>query len=213
MLIRTGTWFRKIRIPRWMKPAIGGAVVGVVALALPEARGVGYDTVTLILRGSLTGAGILLALVAGKILVTPVSIGSGFLGGVFAPALFLGAALGGAFGYAASSILPAIGLEAPAFAMVGMAAVLAGAVRCPLTATLLLFEMTNDYRIILPLMVATVGSVTLANRFMPLSIYTLKLHNRGITFPYEDRRQEQRKQPPPEPEPPPDEDQAWPGAV
>ena len=76
--------------------------------------------------------------------------------------------------------------------------------------------MTNDYRIILPLMVATVGSVTIANRFMPLSIYTLKLHLRGITFPYEGRRQEPKAEP--KPEPPPEEkepsgDESWPGGI
>lgn len=180
MLIRTGALFQHVRVPRWMKPAIGGAVVGVVALALPEVRGVGYETVTLILRGSLAGAGILLAFVAAKLLVTPVSIGSGFLGGVFAPALFLGAALGGAFGTTASSILPSLGLEAPAFAMVGMAAVLAGAVRCPLTATLLLFEMTNDYRIILPVLLAVVVSQGVSRRLQHESVYTAQLAAKGI---------------------------------
>jgi CIC family chloride channel protein len=97
--------------------------------------------------------------------------------------------------------------------MVGMAAFFAAAAKAPTTSILILFEMTNDYRIILPLMAATVGSVTLANRFMPLSIYTLKLHNRGITYPYEDRRQEPRPKPPPEPPVDEDEDKSWPGAV
>ena len=73
--------------------------------------------------------------------------------------------------------------------------------------------MTNDYRIILPLMVATVGSVTLANRFMPLSIYTLKLHNRGITFPYDERRPPPKKEPAAEEASPPSPEESWPGAV
>jgi CIC family chloride channel protein len=175
-----GRFFRHLRVPRWTKPAIGGLVVGIVALRLPEVRGVGYETVTVILRGVQANAWLLLAFVAGKLLLTPISTGSGFLGGVFAPALFLGAALGGAFGHLASAVFPVLGLDAPAFGMVGMAAVLAGAVRCPLTATLLLFEMTDDYRIILPVLLAVVVSQGVSRRLQRESVYTAQLASKGI---------------------------------
>ena len=115
-----------------------------------------------------------------KLIATPVSIGGGFLGGVFAPALFIGAALGGAYGAVADRLLPALDVPQASYAMVGMAAVLAGAVHAPLTAILLLFEMTNDYRIILPLMLAVAVSLALSQRLQRDSVYTLGLARKGI---------------------------------
>jgi CIC family chloride channel protein len=130
----------------------------------------------------------------------------------------MGAMLGGAYGTAVHALFPDATGGSGAYALVGMAALFAAAAKAPTTSILILFEMTNDYRIILPLMVATVGSVTLTNRFMPLSIYTLKLHLRGITFPYEGRRQEPKPEPSPEPEPSTEEkkpsaDESWPGGI
>jgi chloride channel protein, CIC family len=102
-----------------------------------------------------------------KLIMTPVSIGGGFAGGVFAPALFIGAMLGGGLGLIAQSLFPSLNIVPGAFAMVGMAAVLAGAVHAPLTAILLLFEMTRDYRIILPLMFAVVISFLISRSSNP----------------------------------------------
>ena len=167
-------------MPRWIKPALVGLAVGITGIFLPQLFGVGYDTIEKILAGSQMAIWLLLALLAGKMLLTSVSIAGGFMGGVFAPALYLGATLGAAFGYIAELLFPNLALNPAAFAMVGMAAVLAGAVHSPLTAIILLFEMTNDYRIILPLMFAVAISLYISQRMQSDSIYTLGLARHGI---------------------------------
>jgi CIC family chloride channel protein len=174
-------WFHRLKqLPRWLKPALAGLLVGAVGVWRPEVFGEGYHTIESILGQSGPPLLVLLALLGAKLVLTPVSIGGGFPGGVFAPALFLGAALGGAFGLAADAGFPSLGIAPPAFAMVGMAAVLAGTVHAPLTAILLLFEMTNDYHIILPVMFAVVISQVFAQRLLPDSVYTLGLARKGI---------------------------------
>jgi CIC family chloride channel protein len=115
-----------------------------------------------------------------KILATSLTLGSGNSGGIFAPALFMGAMLGGSFGLVVHNLFPAITSAGGAYALVGMAAVFAGAARAPITAVLIVFEMSNDYRIILPLMLCTVVSTMLAEQLSRESIYTLKLVRRGI---------------------------------
>ena len=117
-----------------------------------------------------------------RIAATSLTLGSGFSGGVFAPALFIGAMLGGSYGKIMHSLFPGVTASGGAYAAVGMAAVFAGAARAPVTAIVILFEMTLDYKIMLPLMFATVVSTLLAARFEPESIYTLKLVRRGIDF-------------------------------
>ena len=158
-------WFGKL--PREIHPMIGGLCVGLVALQLPQILGVGYETVEAMLRDVEFSLGLLLTLLVVKLLVTAVSLGSGLVGGVFAPAMFLGATLGAAYGKILPFALPwfASSIAAPpAYAMVGMAAVLAASVNAPLTSILLLFEMTRDYRIVLPLMAAVGLSAWLAER-------------------------------------------------
>ncbi|MES1245231.1 MAG: chloride channel protein [Acidobacteriota bacterium] len=172
--------FHRLRLPRWLKPALAGAAVGLAALALPQVLGEGYVTIESILGSRTQTVGLLLALLAAKIVLTPLCIGAGFPGGVFAPSLFLGATLGGAFGLAADRLFPGLTLDPQAFAMVGMAAMLAGAVHAPLTAILLLFEMTNDYRIILPLMFAVMVSQWASQRLQSDSVYTLSLARKGL---------------------------------
>ena len=172
--------FHAWNAPRWVKPAVAGAVVGVCGLFLPQVLGVGYDTIEKILGSPSFPIAILLALVAAKLVMTSISIGGGFPGGVFAPSIFLGAALGGAYGMVAAQLFPSLNIVPGAFAMVGMAAVLAGAVHAPLTAIILLFEMTNDYRIILPLMFAVTVSLVLSRALQHDSVYTLGLARKGI---------------------------------
>ncbi|PSB21878.1 CBS domain-containing protein [Phormidesmis priestleyi ULC007] len=158
-------WFGNL--PREIQPMIGGLCVGLVALQLPQILGVGYETVEAMLRDVEFSLGLLLTLLVVKLLVTAVSLGSGLVGGVFAPAMFLGATLGAAYGKILPFALPwfASSIAAPpAYAMVGMAAVLAASVNAPLTSILLLFEMTRDYRIVLPLMAAVGLSAWLAER-------------------------------------------------
>lgn len=171
---------RWIKLPRWARPILAGLLVGLAGIGLPQVFGVGYETIEKILLGENLGLALLLALMVAKLVLTPLSIAGGFPGGVFAPSLFIGAALGGAFGQAASLLFPGLAINPAAFAMVGMSALLAGAVHAPLTAILLLFEMTHDYRIILPLMFAVVVSLLLSQRLQRDSVYTLGLARKGI---------------------------------
>ena len=175
------------RLPAGLATALGGAAVGGMALAFPQVLGVGYDTIEALL-GSDQGIPLvtLVALLGVKLLATSVSTASGFVGGGFAPALFLGATLGSVYGQLLGE--GGLGLpvaEAPAYAMVGMAAVLAGSVRAPLTALLLLFELTRDIRIVLPLMAAAGLSAALVDRWQSVKPTTLLGADRN-----EERRRE-----------------------
>jgi H+/Cl- antiporter ClcA len=160
------------QIPLVLRPVIGGVCVGAVALEFPQILGIGYETIEAMLRDVQFPILLSLSLLAAKLLMTAISCGSGLVGGLFAPAMFLGASLGAAYGTALHHI-PAIAAwnvaAPPAYAMVGMAAVLAASVRAPLTAILLLFELTRDYRIILPLMAAVGLSVWLIERLKPIT--------------------------------------------
>ena len=159
------------QLPPGLPTALGGACVGVMALGFPQVLGVGYDTIEALL-GSEGGVPLLtlLVLLGVKLLATGISNATGFVGGGFAPSLFLGAVLGNCYG----QLLGDSGLhlpvaEPPAYAMVGMAAVLAGSARAPLTALLLLFELTRDIRIVLPLMAAAGLSAVLVERWQGLA--------------------------------------------
>jgi H+/Cl- antiporter ClcA len=147
-------FMRDLAMP--IKLLIGGLCVGIIALTFPEVIGIGYETVESILQDTPFTIPLLIILLVVKLLLTAISAASGFVGGIFAPSIFLGAVLGSVYGQAIAYFLPAsIPIAAsPAYALVGMAAVLAGTVRAPLTSVLLLFEMTRDYRIVLPLMAA-----------------------------------------------------------
>lgn len=150
------------KIPPIVKPIVGGGFVGLMALWFPQILGVGYGTLEVILQGEEFPLKLLCLLVVVKLVATAVSLGSGLVGGIFAPALFIGACVGEIYGSVLPLILPPGLAEIappPAYAMVGMAAVLAGSVRAPLTAILLLFELTQNYLIILPLMAAVGVSV------------------------------------------------------
>jgi H+/Cl- antiporter ClcA len=154
------SWLK--RLPIFSRPLLGGLCIGLVALQLPQILGIGYGSLQLILEGKQFSTSFLCILLVVKLLMTAISLGSGFVGGVFAPALFLGACLGAVYGNILGAIVPTDWfLIAPpaAYAMVGMAAVLAASVRAPLTAILLMFELTGNYSIILPLMAAVGVSV------------------------------------------------------
>jgi H+/Cl- antiporter ClcA/predicted transcriptional regulator len=171
------------RISPVLRPVIGGLGVGVVALQFPQIMGIGYETVEAMLRDVHFSLLLLVALLVVKLLMTAISLGSGLVGGLFAPAMFLGASLGAAYGNALMLILPldpnSIAAP-PAYAMVGMAAVLAASARAPLTAILLLFELTRDYRIILPLMAAVGLSVWLVERLKPIACTTAATQPTGL---------------------------------
>ena len=183
-------------IPRAVHPIIGGACVGLAALYLPQILGIGYETIEAMLQDVKISLGLLLILLVIKLVITAISLGSGLVGGVFAPAMFLGASLGAAYGKVLAAILPVamVNIAAPpAYAMVGMAAVLAGSARAPLTAILLMFELTRDYRIVLPLMAAVGLSIWLVERLQPAQNQGQNLQQMGINVE-KDQNQEILKQ-------------------
>jgi len=171
--------FDAINIPSYLKPALGGLLLGLIGLYFPQIFGVGYPSIEQTLNGQL-GPMLVLGLIALKIIATSLTLGSGGSGGVFAPSLFIGAMLGSSFGSMLHLIFPGILVSPGAYALVGMAAVFAGAAQAPISAILILFEMTGDYKIILPLMVACVISTLILKWISKDSIYTLKLRRRGI---------------------------------
>jgi CIC family chloride channel protein len=184
LFVRMLYWFEDRfdgwRFPDYLKPAVGGLLTGVAGLWFPQVLGAGLDFIGESISGGQMVVGLLLALAAMKILAPSFTWGSGNSGGVFAPALFMGAMVGGAFGQGVHSLLPGLTAEPGAYALVGMAALFAAAAHAPMTAILIVFEMSGDYRLILPLMFATVISSLLSEYFHPDSIYTLKLTRRGI---------------------------------
>lgn len=161
------------RGPEWLRPAVGGLLLGLILLALPQMYGVGYP----VLEGAVHGKyalGLLLLLMLGKILATSTTMGIGGSGGVFAPSLFIGATLGAAFGLVTS---PA---DVPAFALVGMAAVFAGSARAPITAVAIMVELTGEYGLIAPFMLAVALATGVSRLLSRDTVYTLKLTRRGI---------------------------------
>ncbi len=182
--------FDRLTIHPVLKPALGGLGVGALGLAFPEVFGVGYETVSAILNQEIGNVSVelaqgLLLLALVKVLALSLTLGSGGSGGVFAPSLFIGAAFGGAFGVLVNLTFPGFTAPYPAYALVGMAAVFAAASRATFTAIIMLFEMTRDYNIILPLMFACVVADITAWLLYPNTIYTEKLVRRGLRIPQE----------------------------
>lgn len=167
------------RFPEYLKATIGGIIIGTVALSFPQIMGVGYQSIEKALLNQELWT-ILLLLVPLKIMATSITIGSGGSGGIFAPSLFMGAMAGGAFGCLVNWLFPGFTAQPGAYAIVGMGAVVAGTTHAPIQAFLILFELTQDYRIILPLMICCVISTVVAGRIKKESIYTMKLLRRGI---------------------------------
>ena len=162
----------------WVRPAIGGLVVGLIGLFVPRILGTGEDTIRQAVLGDLPFL-LLLILPLLKLTATAVTLGSGGSGGVFTPSLFMGATLGAAYGTIVHHFAP--GLASPgAYAMVGMGTVIASAVNAPLTAILIVVEFTGDFQLLPGLVTAIAGSVLLARYLYPESIYTLPLVLRGI---------------------------------
>ncbi len=187
VLYRLEDLFDAWRIPEFLKPAIGGLGIGLIGLYSYDLFGVGYGDVfwvstmsvnqALLGEIALSSLAILLLL---KITATSLTLGSGGSGGIFAPSLFIGAMLGGALGTVAHQFFPGYIAPSGAYALVGMAAVFAGATRASFTAIIMLFEMTRNYTIILPLMIAVVISTVIARALNRETIYTRKLVRRGV---------------------------------
>jgi len=164
--------------PAWLRPAVGGLGVGMIGLALPGVLGNGYPWAVAACSGAVPWH-LMLLLVGGKILATALTLGSGGWGGDFAPTLVVGAMTGGVYGLAAGVVLgPGVG-ESGGYAMVGMGALLAAVVRCPVTAVLLLFELTGSYEVILPIMTAVATATFVSRRLARFGLYHQGLRELG----------------------------------
>ncbi|MDP6711609.1 MAG: chloride channel protein [Nitrospinaceae bacterium] len=171
----------KINIPDYFKPALGGFIVGMISIFLPQILGNGYDYMEQALTGQMFW-GLAFLLVFMKIMCTSITLGSGGMGGVFAPSLFIGAMLGTAFGSTIHGMFPTLTASAETYSVVGMGAVAGAVMQAPLTNILMLFELTNDYTLILPIMVSCIASSYTYQRFTKHSIYVQYLLNKGINI-------------------------------
>lgn len=167
------------RIPGVVQATVGGLLIGLLAMNFPEIMGVGYEAIELALHENLVLHTLLLLTVV-KILAVSLTIGSGGSGGIFAPSLMIGATAGGGLGTVVHNLWPAGTASSGAYALVGAGAVVAATTHAPLTAFMIIFELTGDYQIILPLMISCVIASMLATRLDEASIYTKKLVRRGL---------------------------------
>ena len=177
-----------LQLPRktmWWHPVVGGVTVGLMGWFVPQVLGVGYTYVGSALNGSMA-LKLMLLLVALKLVGVTVSYASGNAGGIFGPSLFLGAMLGGAIGTVAHHLLPGYTASPGAYALVGMGALFAGIVRAPMTSVLMIFEMTRDYAVIVPLMIANLTSLFISRRFQKEPIYEALAQQDGIHLPTPD---------------------------
>jgi CIC family chloride channel protein len=188
---------RFLRLPKktmWFQPAIGGVAVGVMGWFVPQILGVGYSYVGQVLNGGMALRLMVLLLVL-KLFAVVISYASGNAGGIFGPALFLGAMLGGVIGGVAHNYFPGHVATAGAYALVGMGTAFAGIVRAPMTSVVMIFETTRDYAVIVPLMISNLVSFFISSRFQPQPIYEVLAYQDGIHLPTAETRisSEQRR--------------------
>lgn len=183
---------RFLRFPQetlWLQPLAGGLLVGLMGLVVPQVLGVGYGYVGDALNGTMA-LKLMLVLIVLKLLAVATSYASGNAGGIFGPSLFIGAMLGGAVGTGAHHLFPAYTATPGAYALVGMGAVFAGIVRAPMTSVLMIFEMTQDYAVIVPLMIANLVSLFISSRLQRQPIYEALAVQDGIHLPTAEARQQ-----------------------
>jgi CIC family chloride channel protein len=173
------------RLPRWtvwFQPVIGGLTVGLMGWFYPNVLGVGYNYVERVLNGDVV-LRVVAVLAVLKIVATAVCYASGNAGGIFGPSLFIGAMIGGAVGSVAHALLPGYTAEPGAYALVGMGAAFAGIVRTPLTSVIMIFEVTRDYTIIVPLMISNLIAYFISYKLQPEPIYEALAHQDGVQLP------------------------------
>ncbi|MCU1261827.1 MAG: Cl-channel, voltage-gated family protein [Bryobacterales bacterium] len=190
LLLGLRIWFRSLpRWTAWFQPAIGGLAVGLLGWFVPEVLGVGYDYVDRVLGGDLAlKTVVLLAFL--KIVATATCYSSGNAGGIFGPSLFIGAMIGGAFGSVAHTLFPGQTAGPGAYALVGMGTAFAGIVRTPLTSVIMIFEMTRDYSIIVPLMISNLISFLVSYRLQREPIYEALAEQEGVHLPGGESREQ-----------------------
>ena len=173
------------RLPRrslWIQPVVGGLAVGLMGYFVPQVLGVGYDQVDRVLGGeAILGSVVLLAVL--KMIATAVCYASGNAGGIFGPSMFIGAMMGAAVGRIAHLALPSITADAGAYALVGMGTAFAGIIRTPLTSVIMIFEVTRDYTIIVPLMISNLIAFYISQRLQREPIYEALAHQDGLHLP------------------------------
>ncbi len=169
----------KIPVKGWIKTPLILFLIGLMVLQFPQVYGVGYDTITQVLKGE-TVWYLLLLLIPVKMLATSITLAAGGSGGIFAPSLFLGAVFGGLFGSLMQFLFPDFVVSSGAYAVVGMSAMVAGTTHAPITAFLIIFELTGDYKLILPIMICSILATFIASLLKKDSIYTMKLTRRGV---------------------------------
>ncbi|MCW8915734.1 MAG: chloride channel protein [Magnetovibrio sp.] len=170
---------QRLPVPAWVRPAIGGFLVGCIALVLPQVLGVGYGITDDALSGSV-GLWLLLAVLIGKIVATGLSLGFGFGGGIFSPSLVVGAMLGAAFGLVVEIVFPGLSAGVTGYTLVGMGAVAAAVLGAPISTTLIIFEMTGDYEITTGVMLAVVVSTGITRQISKNNFFALQLESRGL---------------------------------
>ena len=169
----------KIPLKDFIKTPLILSLIGIMILYFPYVYGVGYDTITQVLKGEMVWY-MLLLLIPIKMLATSITLAAGGSGGIFAPSLFLGAVFGGLFGSLMNFLFPDVVISSGAYAVVGMSAMVAGTTHAPITAFLVIFEMTGNYKLILPLMLCSILASFVASVIKKDSIYTMKLTRRGV---------------------------------
>jgi chloride channel protein, CIC family len=184
---------RFLRFPRWtlpFQPVIGGVLIGLMGWFVPQVMGVGYEHVGAVLNGGMALRLMVLLLVL-KLFAVTTSYASGNAGGIFGPSLFLGAMLGGTIGTVAHHLFPYHVATAGAYALVGMGTVFAGIVRAPMTSVVMIFEITRDYAVIVPLMISNLVSLFIASRLQKQPIYESLARQDGIHLPTAETRQQE----------------------
>ena len=189
LLAKSEDVFEQSNLNPYVQNVIGMTAVGVMGYLFLSWTGhyhiysVGYATIQDIISGADMTVAVLIMLFAGKLVATCLSLGAGASGGIFSPSLFMGAALGGAVGLIGNAILPGAGLTMETFAIIGMGAMVGGATSAAMTAIVMIFEMTRDYEIILPLVLAVAIAIGVRRSLTLADIYTIKLRNRGRPIP------------------------------
>ena len=190
LLLYLRAWFKKLpKSTEWFQPVAGGLLVGLMGWFMPEVLGVGYDFVDVVLGGDFALKTVV-ALAVLKLIATPACYGSGNAGGIFGPSLFIGAMIGGSVGSVAHWLFPAVTANPGAYALVGMGTAFAGIVRTPLTSVIMIFEMTRDYSIIVPLMISNLISFFISQKLQHTPIYEALALQEGVLLPASGSREE-----------------------
>ena len=190
LLLGLRAWFlRRPKWTVWFQPVVGGLLTGVMGYFVPEVMGVGYNHVEKVLNGDIVLKMVILLAVL-KIIATSVCYASGNAGGIFGPALFIGAMMGAAVGGVAHSLFPAVTAGPGAYALVGMGTAFAGIVRTPLTSVCMIFEITRDYTIIVPLMISNLIAFFISQKLQKMPIYEALAYQEGVHMPSAHSRSE-----------------------